>query len=183
MRKRFVYIAVLTIGVGLLAITMVGYAASGGDNEKQNVKSEPLSGFHEAPNAIFSEGSGSFNAEINEDAQTIMYELRYSGLSAPAAAAHIHFGNRFNASGVSAFLCGGGTKPACPPGTATEAVVTGTITAADVIGPVNQGIAPGQFDRLVRALREGVAYANVHTSTFQSGEIRGQINDPNQRQP
>ncbi len=183
MRKRFIYAATLTMGVGLLALTMVSYAASGNDNEKQKVKSEPMSGFHEAPNAIFSEGTGSFKADINDDAQTITFELTYSGLSAPAAAAHIHFGNRFNASGISAFLCGGGSKPPCPPGTTTEATVTGTITAADVIGPVNQGIAPGQFDRLVRALREGVAYANVHTATFPSGEIRGQINDQNQRQP
>src|SRR5215510_11540028 len=175
------YVAVLTISLGL-ALTMVGYAVGGGNNEKQNVKSEPLSGFHEAPNAIFSEGTGSFRAEIDEDAQTITYELTYSGLSAPALAAHIHFGNRFNARGISAFLCGG-SKPACPPGTTTEATVTGTIHPADVIGPANQGIARGQFDRLVQALREGVAYANVHTSTFPSGEIRGQINDRNQRQP
>jgi len=181
-RKRFISVAVVAIVVGVLTVTMVSYAASGGENEKQNVKAEPLRGFHEAPNAIFSDGSGSFSAEINDDAQAITYELKYSGLSTPALAAHIHFGNRFQASGVSAFLCGGGSKPPCPPGTATEATVTGTITAADVIGPVNQGIAPGQFDKLVRAIREGVAYANVHTSTFPSGEIRGQINDQNQRQ-
>ena len=34
----------------------------------------------------------------------------------------------------------------------------------DVIGPAAQGIAAGEFDELVEALRAGVAYANVHSS-------------------
>jgi hypothetical protein len=53
--------------------------------------------------------------------------------------------------------------------------VSGTITSADVIGPAGQGIAPGEFDELVRALREGATYANVHTTLYPGGEIRGQI--------
>ena len=34
-----------------------------------------------------------------------------------------------------------------------------------------------EFGELVRALRAGAAYANVHTTTFGGGEIRGQIGD------
>src|SRR5207247_11850 len=83
--------------------------------------------------------------------------------SGPALVSHIHFGNRFDAGGVSVFFCGGGGRPACPPGTTDEAVVTGTITPANVIGPASQGIAPGQFDRLVQAIRDGMPYAIVHT--------------------
>jgi hypothetical protein len=44
-----------------------------------------------------------------------------------------------------------------------------------VIGPADQGIDPGEFDELVRAMRAGVTYANVHTTRFGGGEIRGQI--------
>ncbi len=61
--------------------------------------------------------------------------------------------------------------------------VTGTITPANVIGPAAQGIAAGQWDKIVAAMRAGVAYANVHTTNFPQGEIRGQINDTDQRQP
>jgi hypothetical protein len=61
--------------------------------------------------------------------------------------------------------------------------VTGRITAADVVGPTGQGIAPGELDELIIAIRSGVAYANVHSSKFPMGEIRGQINNDNQRQP
>ena len=38
-----------------------------------------------------------------------------------------------------------------------------------------QGIAAGEFFSLVRALRAGFAYANVHTDVFPGGEIRGQL--------
>ncbi|MDQ4029624.1 MAG: CHRD domain-containing protein, partial [Actinomycetota bacterium] len=76
------------------------------------------------------------------------------------------------AGGVIAFLCGGGGKPACP---ATHGTVEGTIRPADVIGPAAQGIAAGEFDELVRAIRAGATYANVHSGTYPAGEIRGQI--------
>jgi hypothetical protein len=76
------------------------------------------------------------------------------------------------------FLCSNlGNGPAgtasCPGTTSGE--VTGTITAAQVIGPVPQGITAGEFDELLEAIRAGVAYVNVHTSTFPAGEIRGQL--------
>ena len=60
--------------------------------------------------------------------------------------------------------------------------MTGTITPADVIGPASQGIGAGQFDKLVDAIRAGVTYVNVHTPSFPAGEIRGQINNDDQRQ-
>jgi CHRD domain len=53
--------------------------------------------------------------------------------------------------------------------------VTGTVVAADVVGPAGQGIAPGEFGELVRAMKAGLTYSNVHTQSFAAGEIRGQI--------
>jgi hypothetical protein len=53
--------------------------------------------------------------------------------------------------------------------------VMGTITAAQVVGPAGQGIAAGEFEELVRAIKTGVTYANVHSTKFPGGEIRGQI--------
>ena len=131
-----------------------------------------LDGFHEVP-AISSTGSGTFTAVLSKDETTITYELSYTGLEGTiTTAAHIHLGQLDVNGGVSAFLCGGGGKPAC---SATSGTVTGTITAADVIGPTAQGIAAGELSDLVTALRAGVTYVNVHTEKHPGGEIRGQI--------
>jgi hypothetical protein len=80
--------------------------------------------------------------------------------------------------GISVFLCQTATNtdptglaPTCP----QSGSVTGTLTAANVIGPTGQGVAAGEFSELVAAIRGGVAYANVHSSMFPGGEIRGQI--------
>jgi hypothetical protein len=94
------------------------------------------------------------------------------GLSAPPLASHVHFGAKGTNGGVSFFFCGGGGKPACP--AATSGTITGTVVAADVIGPAAQGIAAGDLADILRAIRHGVAYANMHTATFPAGEIRGQ---------
>ena len=56
--------------------------------------------------------------------------------------------------------------------------MTGTIEPADVVpdaGAIAQGIAAGEFEELVDAIRAGYTYANVHSSKFGPGEIRGQI--------
>ena len=44
-----------------------------------------------------------------------------------------------------------------------------------MIGPAGQGIAAGEFAELVRAMLADVAYANVHSTTYPGGEIRGQL--------
>ena len=41
--------------------------------------------------------------------------------------------------------------------------------------PTNQGMTAGVFDALTDALNSNTAYANVHTTNFPAGEIRGQI--------
>jgi len=174
--------SVCLIAVALSAL-MTSVFATGAQGGKVNVKADTLTGYQETPSTLASTGTGTFTAEIDEDAGIITYELTYSGLSGAAAAAHIHFGGRFLSGGVSAFLCGGGGKPACPAGTTSEAVVTGTITAADIIGPVGQGITPGDLATIIQAIRSGVTYVNVHTPSHPSGEIRGQVNDEDQRQP
>ena len=62
-----------------------------------------------------------------------------------------------------------------------SAEIRHAITAADILGPAGQGIEAGSFDEAVRAIRAGAVYANVHTTRWGGGEIRGQVNDSNQR--
>src|SRR3954454_16148390 len=182
----------LGLASALVAVVALGsilamYAVAGGGKDK--LRADVLTGYQEsAPAAISTTATGTFTATIDDDAQVINFEETYSGLSTPATQSHIHFGNRAQNGGVSAFLCGpqpqAGNKAVCPPGTGSDTVtVTGTITPADVVGPTGQGIAPGEWQKLVDALRAGVAYANVHSTKFPAGEIRAQINDEDQKQP
>ena len=54
-------------------------------------------------------------------------------------------------------------------------MVEGVIDAAAVIGPFATGIEAGAFAEIVAAIRNGTAYANVHSSKWPAGEIRGQL--------
>jgi CHRD domain len=177
MRKRRWFGALIFAVPAALAVATFAVAGDGG---KSQFKADTLTGYQEAATQpISTTGTGSFEASLNDAGDEISYTLAYSDLEGGAVtAAHIHFGQRAINGGVIAFLCGGSTKPACP---ASPATVTGTITSADIIGPNAQGIEPGSFAEAVRALRAGMVYANVHTTRWPSGEIRGQINDQNQR--
>jgi CHRD domain len=132
-----------------------------------------LLGAEEVP-PISTNARGLFVGVLDDGATTLSFTLLYFGLEggSPPVVAHIHFGSHSVNGGVVAFFCGGGGKPACP---ADGVAVTGTITAADVVGAAAQGITAGEFAELARAMRNGNTYANVHTGAFASGEIRGQV--------
>jgi hypothetical protein len=168
---------------GTIAAVILGlgaFASAGNSERGRNDFEARLIGGEETELSISTTGHGRLTLHINTVTDTIEYELSYDDLEGVAPAvpggtvlfAHIHFGQRRRTGGVSAFLCGGGSKGACPTPSGT---VQGTIVAADVIGPTAQGIEPLSFDELVRAIRTGYAYANVHTTRWPSGEIRGQI--------
>ena len=60
----------------------------------------------------------------------------------------------------------------CPAG---PAELSGVITPDLVIGPSGTGIEAGAMAEIVAAIRNGTAYANVHSEKWQAGEIRGQL--------
>lgn len=135
-----------------------------------------LTGLEEVP-AVSTGGTGSFRAEIDEAAGTVSYELTYDGIEGDVQQAHIHFGQPAVNGGISVFLCSNLAGP--PPGTpgcpTPGGTVSGTFQVGDVIGPEAQGIAPGELNELIAAIRAGAAYVNVHSSLVPTGEIRGQL--------
>jgi hypothetical protein len=166
------------VGVMALAAVVVVAVGSYASSGARTVQAD-LNGYQEDP-SVSTTGGGEFTAEIDDERQLIVYELTYSDLEGGNTLfAHIHFGSHDHNGGVSAFLCGGGDKPPCPPVAGT---ITGEIDPADVIGPASQGIEPGSFEELVRAIRVGHTYANVHTQRWPGGEIRGQIANQDQRE-
>jgi hypothetical protein len=154
--------------IALLAVLVASTAFAHDDNGKGG--KARLSGYEETPLTLSTTGRGSFRIKVRSDG--LHFVLRYEDLEADATAAHIHLGQRATSGGVIAFLCGGGGKGPCP---LREGTVEGVIRASDVIGPANQGIAPTELSEVIRALRKGFVYANVHTTKYPGGEIRGQI--------
>jgi CHRD domain len=161
-------IGIAAAAAAFLVVAVAPSGANGGGNFKAS-----LIGYEEVP-AVSTDATGTFEAKVveTESGPVIEYELTYSDVPANVLFAHIHLGQFSANGGVSAFLCEGGDKPACPENSGT---VTGTIDAADVIGPATQGITAGQIEELIDAMVFGVTYANVHSMTHPGGEIRGQI--------
>lgn len=166
--------AAAVAAAGMLAVGAAGAAATNDQRGTDRFRAS-LTGYEEVP-AISTQADGSFRARVTDDG--IAWTLRYSGIEGgPVLQAHIHFGQRAVNGGVSAFLCSNLPNPpagvqACPNGSAT---LRGTIRAENVVGPTGQGIASGELDELVRAMQHGITYANVHSTTYPGGEIRGQL--------
>ncbi|HEY7591505.1 MAG TPA: CHRD domain-containing protein [Candidatus Limnocylindrales bacterium] len=166
--------------VGLVLITaFAAFGVAAGD--ARQFRARPLIGFEESP-PVSTVARGAFSATLSRDGTTVSYELRFSSLEGTVTQSHIHFAQRGVSAGITVWLCETGTNPAptattpaCPTGAAGDDTVTGSFTAADVIGPAGQGIAPAEFGELIRAMRAGMTYVNVHSSKFPGGEIRAQI--------
>jgi hypothetical protein len=137
-----------------------------------------LQGTNEVP-AVSSAGQGQFLATVQNNGTEIAWELQYSGLSGPPSQSHIHFGQRFAAGGIVYWLCFT-TQSDVPANTAVcpasnAGTVSGVIRSANVVAAKGQGIAAGEFEEVLAAIRDGNAYVNMHTASSPAGEIRGQI--------
>jgi hypothetical protein len=139
-----------------------------------------LTGFEETPLTISTPATGEFKAKIQNDGTEVSWELSYRDTLSAVTQAHIHFGAPAISGGIVVFLCTNlgnapvGAQP-CPPAPAT---ISGTFTAADVVSvgtAGDQGIAAGELAEVLRAIRAGATYVNVHTVGFAGGEIRGQL--------
>lgn len=136
-----------------------------------------LSAAEEVP-ANASLARGQTILRLSSDGTELEYRLIVANLENPIAA-HIHLAPEGVNGPVVAFLYG----PAAPAGGRTSGVIaTGTITDANLVGP----LAGQSLSDLVDAIEAGNAYVNVHTNDgdpttsggpgdLPGGEIRGQI--------
>lgn len=146
--------------------------------------SELLTGYEEVP-SVSTGAKGVFNARISNDGSRIDWELSYSDLEGAIQQSHIHIGQTGVNGGISVFLCTNlGNGPlgiqACP---APPATIAGTIMAADVSPNIpataaarTQGLNTGEIGELIKAMRAGATYVNIHSTMWPGGEVRSQIN-------
>jgi hypothetical protein len=132
-------------------------AHGGGEIRGQIVPSvmhADLLGASERPSAFQQTGKGRATLVLAGDKLAV--SATYSGLSAPATAAHIH-GPASPADSTTVLV---NLAPINGGGFSTNGVFSGTLS-----------LTPDQIGSLV----DGATYINIHTSTHQGGEIRGQI--------
>ena len=187
MSRRTGVVTILAI-VGAFALVLTSVGVAGHGKGKRRSAEAKLIGYEEVP-AVSTAAKGKIKLKVrNGSTGTIEYRLSYSGLTAPATQAHIHFAQKGVNGGIVLWLCDSATNnspvadtPACPAGnTATKETVSGTLDATDVqailsMGVPAQGIAAGELAEVLAALKAGVTYANVHSGTFPGGEIRAQL--------
>jgi len=131
--------------LGLLAATAMG---AGANAAVTNYKAS-LSGAAEVP-PVASAGKGSASVSVDPATKAVSWHVVYSGLSGPAAAAHIHCGAAAGANaGVSVPF------------------------GANVASPIE---GTGKMtDAQLADLQAGKCYVNIHTAANKGGEIRGQL--------
>jgi hypothetical protein len=133
-----------------LAIACVALAgAAGAASTAGSPVSAKLNVKAEFPAPKGGKGTGSFSGTLNGSKLT--WKLTWGTLSGPANAAHIHLGKAGKAGNVVVPLCAGAT---CKSG------VHGTVTLKAAV---------------LKALKAGGTYVNIHTAKNAAGEIRGQI--------
>ncbi|WP_413242497.1 CHRD domain-containing protein [Paenibacillus sp. 1P07SE] len=124
-----------------------------------------LSGRNEVP-PVRTNASGNAVLQVNQAGDRITFRLVVRNISA-VTQAHIHLGRRDANGPVVAFLFG----PSRFGITVRRGVVRGTLTRSDLVGP----LAGRSISDLVREIRRGNTYINVHTIGRPNGEVRGQI--------
>ena len=139
-----------------------------------------LRGLEEVP-SISTPGQGFFLGTMNVVGSAMDYSMVYFDLQGVVTQAHIHIALPGVNGGIVLYLCTNLTPPSgvpapppCPSGGGIN-TVAGTLSAANVFPQAAQGIAAGEFSEVIRAMRAGNSYANVHTDQFPGGEIRGQV--------
>lgn len=165
--------------LAMLACVPFGQALAQHIGTPTNEFTAKLIGIREVP-AVSTAARGEFRSYIHDD--HLHYLLRYTGLEGNVTQAHVHLGQPGVNGGVMLWLCSNLASPptpagvpACPPSPAT---VTGILEADDVVGPAGQLVMPGELAEAIRAMKNGVTYANVHTDLVPSGEIRNRVDPP-----
>lgn len=171
------------IGFALLSmsVAVTGLTAQGHSHARVSAE---LEGEHEVPSVLSPAAEGHFTATIDDKAEMIHYELRFTGLQSPITQSHIHIAQPDVNGGIVIWLCQTAAA-ADPVNPATQqcpasGTISGTIVPSDIRTVATQGLpaalpAAQKFDRVVDAIRSGNAYANIHTVQSPGGEIRGQI--------
>jgi hypothetical protein len=149
-----------------VAMLAFGAAVTSCKNAEDNPTTVPstsmytatLNGANEKPSSTTSPATGTFTGSLNETTRVLSYTVTYSGFpsSTTVNGAHLHRVIPNDASGVN------GVNP-------TPEILFPSL-ASPIIG-TSSVLSTGRVD----SLKKGFYYANIHTNTYPSGAIRGNV--------
>lgn len=137
-----------------------------------------LSSANEVP-VNTSPGTGSVTVTVDTVANTIAFNVAFSGLLGPTTAAHVHCCTPAGAN--AGVAVGPGTLPRFPLGITSGTFVNAfSLLDASTYTPAfvttfGGGTVGGARDAIIARMTAGQTYFNIHTGQFPGGEIRGQL--------
>jgi CHRD domain len=146
---------------------------SSSSSSSDNIFSARLTGDKEVP-PVDTDATARMRLIANSQQDALDYRLSVSNLNGVVTGAHIHRGSAATNGPIVANLNIGGTFASASAGgggASTSTSTGGTITSADLKGP----LAGKQISDLIKLIVDGQAYANIHTRQHPNGEIRGQL--------
>lgn len=148
--KKIVILQVVLIMIAVLAVPSV--VSAGGRPFSTELTGEAEVTAAGVPNQGDLDGEGTAHITLNQGQGEVCFELNVSGITLPAAAAHIHVGSS----------------------TTTGPVVVG-LAAPDANGNASGCVSADPA--LIKAIRQNPEgyYVNVHNSDFPGGALRGQL--------
>jgi hypothetical protein len=153
--------AVLLILVGVSATATISYAQT-----IPSIFYATLEGEQEVP-PVDSDAKGFAIFRLSNDGTELEFQVIVANIE-NVTAAHIHLAPIGENGDIVAFLF----NPEAPTEGRTNGVLAeGTITSADLVGPLEGAT----LSELIDEMEAGNTYVNVHTVEHPAGEIRGQI--------
>ena len=162
-------LATATASIRAQPATVVATATTGGgtatSSTGQQTFTATMTGGEEVPPKN-TKATGSAKFVSSSDGNSMTYRIRVVNING-VTMAHIHSGDIGKNGPIVVTLF----KSAAPTGPMNGPLSQGTITSANLQGPLKGKT----ISDLVKLINDGKAYANVHTQQNPKGEIRGQI--------
>lgn len=151
-----------------VVMTMVGVAVVAGDAsaQQQVTVRGMLGGNNEVP-GVSTGAHGVATVTVDRTTGRVDYQVDIFNLPTGVVGAHIHVGP----AGVNGPIIFDFPIPAIGQSGAFQ--LKGSLSSSELVPRPTSGIRT--FDDAAFAIASGAAYVNVHTQTFQGGEVRGQL--------
>ena len=152
----------------LCAIFYIGMISSGSAEECQfscNLSCNTL-----GPHPAETKAKGTIAFQLDESKQELTYKLELQDIK-NVYMAHLHIGPSNKQGPIAVWLYpfhDHGEAQRCIEGEFNGTLAEGVIRPEDLDEDIG-------FDELIKAMRDGNTYVNVHTKKYVPGEIRGQV--------